>query len=74
MNWKEALEKWQFLTNQALYASLIKILTSLQDSKIPLYKAVEPCIKSAHFTQGYFDRRIPLIEAFEDWRQQNQEN
>ena len=62
INWAEACDKWPFCTKHSIYNSLISVMVKGQ----PLYKSIEPRLKSAKFPDSYFQRRIALIEAFED--------
>ena len=69
----EAQLRWPYLTVKVLQ-QLLNGYNCNKEAKIPLYKAIEPLIKTAQFTKTYFDRRKPLIDAFEGWRMQNQAN
>ena len=73
LNMLEAQKRWPYLTVMVLQ-QVVNGSNCNKGDKIPLYKAIEPLIKTAQFTQTYFDRRKPLIEAFEEWRMQNQAN
>ena len=73
VNMVEAQLRWPYLTVKVLQ-QILNGYNCNKEAKMPLYKAIEPLIKTAQFTQTYFDRRKPLIEAFEEWRMQNQAN
>ena len=80
VDWKEALRRWPYCTRKVLQHNLSNPYGNRGRqhlvTKIPLYKVIEPLLKTkgAEFGQAYFDRRRPLIEAFEKWRSENQMN
>ena len=65
INWAEACEKWPFCTEHSMHMASVMVKGQ------PLLKSIIPKLKSAKFPDSYFQRRIALIEAFEDLKENN---
>ena len=68
IDWEKACEKFPFCSRGALQSSLY---LRHGNKGTPLYKTIEPEVKNADFTKGYFQRRLDFMEAYQDMLLQN---